>query len=142
MPEALHMNEVAGNPLWDAGKGFFGFNMMSFAMTQCCSKSAAETGPGKDEGDWISYNSCSHFRQNPGTFFLTVCLHAKDSWKYQETGRQQSKKHRDKVNIKVLFSQPWAFFLPLLALPSTSFPNLPSKTLLSVTHTCFKPFLG
>lgn len=84
MPEALHMSEVAGNPLWDAGKGFFGFRefRMSFAVTQCCSKSAAETGLSKDEGDFISCISCSHFRQNPGTweeasFFLTVCLHAK-----------------------------------------------------------------
>lgn len=65
MPEALHMSEVAGNPLWDAGKGFFGFRefRMSFAVTQCCSKSAAETGLSKDEGDFISCISCSHFRK-------------------------------------------------------------------------------
>lgn len=81
MPEALHMSEVAGNPLWDAGKGFFGFRefVMFFAVTQCCSKSAAETGPSKDEGDFISCISCSHFRKNPGTWeeipsFLTVCM--------------------------------------------------------------------
>lgn len=83
MPEALHTSEVAGNPLWDAGKGFFGFRefLMSFAVTQCCSKSAAETGLGKDGGDFISCISRSHLRQNPGTweeasFFLTG-LHAK-----------------------------------------------------------------
>lgn len=82
MPEALYMSEVAGNPLWDAGKGFFGSRefLMSFAVTQCCSKSAAETGLSKDEGDFISCIPCSHFRQNPGTWeeaFLSVCLHAK-----------------------------------------------------------------
>lgn len=38
------MSEVAGNPLWDAGKAFFGLEdlMMSFTMTQCNSASAAE----------------------------------------------------------------------------------------------------
>lgn len=44
MPEVLHRSEVAGNPLWDAGKGFFGLRelMVSFTMTQCHSTSAAE----------------------------------------------------------------------------------------------------
>lgn len=84
MPEALHMSEVAENPLWDAGKGFFGFRefLVSFAVTQCSSKSAAETGLSKDGGDFISCISCSHLRQSPGTweeasFFLTACLHTK-----------------------------------------------------------------
>lgn len=44
MPEALRMSEVAGNPLWDAGKRFFGLGelTMSLTVTQCCSTSAAE----------------------------------------------------------------------------------------------------
>jgi len=44
MPESLPVSEVAGNPLWDAGKGFFGLGefLMSFTVTQCRSTSAAE----------------------------------------------------------------------------------------------------
>lgn len=35
---------MAGNPLWDPGKGFFGLGklMMSFTVTQCHSTLAAE----------------------------------------------------------------------------------------------------
>lgn len=83
MPEALHMSEVAGNPLWDAGKGFFGSRefLMSFAVTQCCSKSAAETGLSKDE-EISSPTSPTHISDKIQAlgrryFFLTVCLHAK-----------------------------------------------------------------